>query len=112
MDRRIALRAGLVQLAGVAVLSIVLALLLGHAFFRDNGFWAGPLAWLLCAAITARVVGLALAPVLMGALLAGIPSGLATVLGLHWEGALLAIVLFALWCGRLAVDRDLMEEIV
>lgn len=112
MDRRTALTAGLVQLAAVAVLSLVLALLLGHRFFEDNGYWAGPIAWLLCATLTARVVRLALAPVLMGAILAGIPSAVATVLGLHWEGALLAIILFALWCGRLAVDRDLMEEVI
>lgn len=112
MDRRIALRAGLVQLAGVAVLSVILALLLGHHFFEDNGVWAGPLAWLLCAGVTAAVLGLAWAPVLMGAILAGIPSGLATLLGLHWEGAVVAIVLFALWCGRLAVDRDLMEDVL
>lgn len=108
----IALRAGLLQLAFVAVLSIVLAVLLGHQFFRDNGFWAGPLAWFGCAALTGTLVKLPLPAVLIGAVLAGIPSGLATVLGLHWEGALLAVILFGLWCGRLAVDRGLVEEIV
>ena len=112
MDRRTALIAGLVQLAAVAVLGLVLALLLGHEFFEDNGWFAGPIAWLLCAALTARVVHLPLAPVLMGAILAGIPSGVATVLGLHWEGALLAVILLGLWCGGLAVDRDLMEEVI
>jgi hypothetical protein len=108
----IVLRAGLVQLAGVAVLGLVLGLALGHEFFRDNGWFAGPIAWLGCAALTATVVRLPVAPTLIGAVLAGVPSGIATALGLHWEGALLAIVLFALWCGRLAVDRTLVEEIV
>ncbi len=112
MDRRLALRAGLVQLAAVAVLGLVLGLTLGHHFFADNGWWAGPGAWFACAALTATVVGLPIGPVLIGASLAGIPSALATALGLHWEGALLAIILFGLWCGRLGVDRQLIEEIV
>ena len=42
----------------------------------------------------------------------GLPSGLATALGLHWEGALLAVILFGLWCGRLAVDRELIEDVI
>jgi hypothetical protein len=40
------------------------------------------------------------------AILAGLPSLLAVIFGLHWLGALLAIVLFALWCGRLEPRRD------
>jgi hypothetical protein len=32
---------------------------------------------------------------------------LAVIVGLHWLGAVLAIVVFALWCGRLARDRGL-----
>jgi cytochrome b561 len=28
------------------------------------------------------------------------------IVGLHWLGALLAIFLFALWCGRLEPRRD------
>lgn len=107
-----ALRAGLLQLACVAVLGLVLALALGHEFFRDNGAFAGPLAWFACATVTGTVLKLPLASVLIGAVLAGVPAGIATALGLHWEGALLAVVLFGLWCGRLAVDRDLVEELV
>ena len=30
----------------------------------------------------------------------------------YWLGALLAVILLGLWCGRLAVDRDLMEEVI
>jgi hypothetical protein len=35
------------------------------------------------------------------AALAGIPSALAVVAGLHWLGAAVAVVLFAIWCARL-----------
>jgi hypothetical protein len=112
MSRRVALRAGLLQLLFVAVLGGLLAVAVGHDFFKDNGWWAGPLAWLACAAAVGAILGLALGSVLIGAVLVGIPSALATAVGLHWEGALLAIVLFGLWCGRLAQDPDLIEEIV
>jgi hypothetical protein len=94
-------RAALLQLAAVAVLSIVLATLLPHDFFVDWGWIAGPGAWMLCAAFTARVLRLPLVPTLIGAVLAGLPSVVAVVVDLHWAGAALAVGLFALWCARL-----------
>jgi hypothetical protein len=94
-------RSALLQLAAVAVLSISLALALPHDFFVDWGWIAGPAAWMLCAAFTARVLRLPLVPALTGAVLAGLPSLLAVVLGIHWIGAALAVALFALWCARL-----------
>ncbi len=51
------------------------------------------------------------AAALLGAVLAGIPSAVATVIGLHWLGALIAIVCFALWCGGLAARRIEAETI-
>lgn len=94
-------RVALLQLVAVAVLSIVLALLLPHDFFVDWGWIAGPAAWMLCAAFTARVLRLPLVPALIGAVLAGLPSLVAVVLDLHWAGAALAVGLFAIWCARL-----------
>lgn len=101
MDSRILWRAALVQLVAVAVLSIALGLALPHSFFEDWGWIAGPASWLLCAAFTARVLYLPLAPTLIGAVLAGLPSLLAVLVGLHWAGAVLAVALFAVWCARL-----------
>jgi len=97
-------RSALLQLATVAVLSIALALALPHDFFVDWGWIAGPAAWMLCAAFTARVLHLPLVPALTGAVLAGLPSLLAVVLGIHWIGAALAVALFALWCAHLAEE--------
>jgi hypothetical protein len=102
MDMSILWRAALLQLAAVAVLSIVLAIALPHEFFVDWGWIAGPASWMLCAAFTARVLGLPLAPTLIGAVLAGLPSLVAVLIDLHWAGAVLAVGLFALWCGRLS----------
>ncbi len=95
-------RAALLQLLAVAVLSVALALALPHSFFVDWGWIAGPASWMLCATFTARMLSLPLAPTLTGAVLAGLPSLVAVLLNLHWAGAILAIALFALWCGRLS----------
>jgi hypothetical protein len=94
-------RTALLQLAAVAFLSIALAIALPRSFFEDWGWLAGPAAWMLCAAFTARVLRLPPGPTLLGAALAGLPSVLAVVLGVHWLGAVVAVALFALWCARL-----------
>ena len=99
MDRARAVKAALTQAAAVAVLSIVLAIALPHSFFDDYGWIAGPAAWALCALITARVLGLPPGWTLLGAALAGLPSLVGVVLGAHWLGAAIAIVLFGVWCG-------------
>jgi len=98
-------RAALLQLAAVALLSLALGLALSHQFFEDWGWLAGPAAWMLCAAFTARVLRLPPGPALLGAALAGLPSLLAVLVGLHWAGAVLAVGLFALWCARLPISR-------
>lgn len=98
-------RAAPLQLAAVALLSLALGLALPEDFFEDWGWITGPAAWMLCAAFTARVLRLPLGAALLGAVLAGLPSLLAVVLGIHWLGALLAVLLFALWCAWLA-DSD------
>lgn len=106
MNRTVALKAAAVQLALVATISIVLALLLPKSFFEDWGWLSGPSAWAICAYATARIVRLPVLPTMLGAFLAGLPSLLAVIAGIHWLGALLAVVLFALWCGALAARRD------
>lgn len=101
MDTAILWRAALLQLVAVAVLSLALGLALPDSFFDDYGWISGPVAWLLCAAFTARVLRLPPTPTLLGAVLAGLPSLLAVLVGLHWLGAIVAVGLFAVWCARL-----------
>lgn len=100
-----ALRAGLIQLIAVGVLAVISGLLLPHSAFESFGWLIGPLAWIVAATITALAVKLPLPPALLGAVLAGIPSAIATVVGAHWLGAVIAIICFALWCGGLAGRR-------
>lgn len=91
-------RAASIQLLAVLLLAGALGAALPHGFFEDWGWVTGPLSWLLCAAVTSWFVRLPVRLVLIGAVLAGLPSLAAVLLGLHWAGALLAIVLFGLWC--------------
>jgi hypothetical protein len=93
-------RAAAVQAGAVALLSIALAIALPHSFFEDWGWLAGPAAWGVCALVTASILGLPRGRTLLGAALAGIPSAAAVLIDLHWLGAAVAIVLFAVWCAR------------
>ena len=101
MDSAILWRVAVVQATAVAALSLLLALLLPHSFFESWGWLTGPLAWLLCARLTAWVVGLPAMPVLVRAVLAGIPSLLFVIAGLHWLGALAAVAILATLCAYL-----------
>lgn len=96
----VALRAGALQAGLVVAVSLLLALALPKSFFEDWGWLSGPAAWLGCAAVTASVLHLDRGRAVLGALLAGIPSAVAVIAGIHWLGVALAVVLFALWCGR------------
>jgi hypothetical protein len=107
MDRSVLWRAAVVQGLSVAVLALVLGLALPRSFFADWGWLAGPAAWLACALLTAAMLRLPAGQVVVGAALAGLPSLVAVAIGVHWLGAVLGVPLFAMWCARLARDRDL-----
>ncbi|HWO84242.1 MAG TPA: hypothetical protein VNM38_10720 [Solirubrobacterales bacterium] len=94
-------RAASIQFLAVLLLAGALGAALPRSFFEDYGWIAGPASWMLCAAITSWFVRLPVRLVLIGAALAGLPSLLAVLVGLHWLGALVAILLFALWCAWL-----------
>jgi hypothetical protein len=102
MNRSVLWRAALAQLVAVTALSLALVVILPHSFFDDWGWLTGPLAWLGCAALTARALHLDVRGVMLGAILAGIPSAIAVLAGVHWLGVAIAIAVFAAWCAWLA----------
>ena len=105
IDRRLALKAGAVQLVAVGVVFAVLAVSLPHSFFEDWGIVAGPGAWIACAAVTAGVLHLPLARTLVVAAGAGL-LGAAAGLGIgHDAGIVVAIGLFALLAGATLRSR-------
>jgi hypothetical protein len=102
MDRSILWRAAAAQVLLVTAVSLALALTLPHSFFDDWGWVTGPAAWLGCAAVTAWALRLPVPGVMLGAALAGVPSAIAVLAGVHWLGVAIAIAAFAAWCAWLA----------
>lgn len=107
MDSAILWRVAAVQVLAVAVLSLILGIVFSHGFFESWGWLVGPLAWMACAWITARVVGLPEPPVLVRAALSGLVSVLFVLVGLHWLGAAVAVAVFAAWCAYLPRPQSL-----
>lgn len=101
MDGSVAWRAAAILAASLAVAAVVLAVALPREFFEDYGWATGPGAWAACALLVARVLRLPVFPVLVGAALAGLPGLAGVLLGAHWLGPPVGVVLFGLWCGRL-----------
>jgi hypothetical protein len=105
VDRSIAWRAAMLQALFVGAAALILGALLSRSWFQSWGWLAGPGTWAVCAVLVAGALGLRWFPVLVGAAIAGVPSLVAVLLGVHWAGAPLAVALFAVWCGRLAARR-------
>ncbi len=103
MDRSVAWRAALLQALLLTATALVLAALLDEQFFRDWGWLAGPAAWAACALAVGALLRLPPLAVLAGAALAGIPSLITVLIGVHWLGTPFGVALFAAWCGRLAL---------
>ena len=106
MDRSTAWRSALLMGAAVAVIAVILGATLDESFFRSWGWLAGPGVWAACALLVATVLGLPRGWTLLGAALSGLPSLVAVLADVHWAGTPLALILFALWCGRLATRAE------
>jgi hypothetical protein len=105
MDRSVGWRAALLQALLVTAVAVVLALALPESFFEDWGWLAGPAAWGTCALAAGAALRLPLVWVLAGAALSGLPMLLGVAIGVHWLGAPLGLLVFGVWCGRLAAPR-------
>jgi hypothetical protein len=99
-------RAALLQAITLTVVALVLGAALDREFFVDWGWLAGPGAWAACALFTGVVLKLPAGPVLAGAAVAGLPSLVTVLAGVHWLGAPFAVAIFAVWCGWLARPRE------
>jgi hypothetical protein len=106
MDGSVMWRAALLQALLLVVTALVLAAVLDREFFASWGWLAGPAAWAACALATGAFLRLPARLVLAGAALAGLPSLLTVLIGVHWLGAPFGVALFAAWCGRLAARRS------
>ena len=101
MDKRLFWRAALVQAAAVAVVfAILVALPLPGDFFEDYGIVAGPLAWILCAAVTALILKLPWQLALFAAAAGGVAGVLVDIAGAkHYIALPIAVAVFGACCG-------------
>ncbi|MEJ7655486.1 MAG: hypothetical protein WKF33_00440 [Thermoleophilaceae bacterium] len=86
----------------------LLALPLPAALFREQGAWIGPLSWLACALVTARVVGLGSGRAVAAALASGLAAVAAGPVIGHTGAMVTGVLVFGLACAarvRLPSDR-------
>jgi hypothetical protein len=97
----------LIQAAGVAALSgVLIALPLPHDFFKDWGFLVGPVAWIACSFVTARLLALPIGYVLFAALAGGVAGTIVLLVTSHWPGVGAALLVFAASCGSYEPEAE------
>jgi hypothetical protein len=99
MDSSLFARAALVQALLVgALFAVLIALPLGDDFFEDYGWITGPVAWVACAAVAARILSLPPALAVFAAVAGGVAGGIVGVALDHTVGLIVAIAVFAASC--------------
>jgi hypothetical protein len=98
VDSRTFWKALAVQGLAVAALGALLALLLPEDFFEDYGWLSGPLAWIACSLLTARVISLPLSIALFSAAAGGIAGAIVFLVASHWPGVVAGLLVFAASC--------------
>jgi hypothetical protein len=97
----------LVQALTVGLLfAVLLALPLDKDFFEDYGFAVGPVSWVACSLITARILTLPAGLALFAALAGGIAGFLVGLVAGHLPGLIVALLVFAASCGGYDAERD------
>jgi len=99
LNARLFWKALAVQAIVVAIPFAILAVALDDDFFEDWGWLVGPIVWLACSVITARILSLPLAYALFSAVAGGV-AGLVVMLATsHIAGVVAALLVFAASCG-------------
>jgi hypothetical protein len=91
-------RAATVQSLLVGALFVVLALAVPHGFFSDYGILVGPIAWVGCALLTGRILGLPPGTTAVAAAASGVAAALVGAAFEHVVSLPVAIVAFAALC--------------
>jgi hypothetical protein len=95
-----------VQAVAVAIPFAILGLALDRDFFEDWGWAVGPVVWLACSVVTARVLALPLGYVLFSAVAGGVAGLLVMLASSHLPGMGAALLVFAASCGRYDADAE------
>ncbi len=92
-------------LVGV-LFAVLVALPLPSNFFKDYGYVTGPLAWIICSVLTARILSLPAGLVLFAALAGGVAGGLVGLVAGHAPGMVVSLLVFAASCGGYDPEQD------
>jgi hypothetical protein len=95
VNARLFWKALAVQAVVVAIPFAVLGLALSEDFFEDWGWVVGPVAWLACSLVTARLLDIPLAYVLFSAVAGGVAGLIVMLAATHWAGMIAALLVFA-----------------
>jgi hypothetical protein len=107
MDKGLFLRSLAVQALAVAIVfGVLIALPLGDDFFEDYGVVTGPVAWIACSLVTARVLSLPAGFVLFAALAGGVAGALVALVTSHTVGLAIGLLVFGASCGGYDPERD------
>jgi hypothetical protein len=99
VNARLFWKALLVQAVVVAIPFAILAVALSDDFFEDWGWAAGPVVWLACSLITARLLAIPLLYVLFSAVAGGVAGLIVMLATSHTAGLIAALLVFAASCG-------------
>jgi len=107
VDKGLFLRALVVQALAVGVVfGVLIALPLGDDFFKDYGWVTGPVAWIGCSLVTARVLSIPAGLVLFAALAGAVAGALVALVTSHTVGLVISLLVFAASCGGYDPERD------
>ncbi len=99
MNARLFWKSLVVQAVVVAIPFALLGLALDREFFEDWGWIVGPVVWLGCSLVTARILALPLGYVLFSALAGGVAGLIVMLATSHLAGMGAALQVFAASCG-------------
>ena len=108
MNARLFWKSLAVQAVVVLVPFALLDLALDRSFFEDWGWAVGPVVWLACSVVTARILRLPLGYVLFSALAGGVAGAVVFLATSHLPGMIAALLVFAASCG--SYDPDAEDE--
>jgi hypothetical protein len=106
VNARLFWKALVVQAVVVAIPFGILGAALDKDFFEDWGWLVGPVVWLGCSVVTARILQLPLGYVLFSAVAGGVAGALVMLATSHLPGMIAALLVFAASCGSYDPDAE------